>query len=158
MNLTPVRLEQLSALVHEVRLSEVPKFGVPKFKVISYQGEYRAGTPGRADAQYILATAAAAHEAWFTEGIAIDFSRLRYVWGDEMEWVLKIGQRPPIDCRFPLAIIVGPESASALRTLLARDFDDYCVDSLDGAVRLIDIKCDAFNKCVAAWKPTPSAI
>lgn len=153
MKLTPVRLDQLSSLVHEVHLSEALKFGVPKFKVISYQGEYRGGGRGRDDAHYILATAAAAHEAWFTESIAIDFSRLRYAWGDEMEWVLKIGQTPPIDCRFPLAIVVGADCAPALRTLLTDEFNEFCVESLDEAIRLLDVKRDAYKKCVAAWKP-----
>ena len=157
MKLTPVRLEQLSALTHEVHLSEAPQFGASKFKVISYQGEYRGGGRGREDAQYILATAAAAHEAWFTESIAIDFSRLSYAWGDEMEWVLKIGQRLPIDCRFPLAIILGRDSAPALRTLLADEFDEYCVESLDEAIRLLEVKRDAYKKCLAAWKPKSNA-
>ena len=85
MQLNTVSLEQLSALEHEVRLPNHPKFQVPEFKVIAYAGSYRSGAQGKDDALYIMAAAAAAHKAWYTESIVIDFSRLRYDWGDESE-------------------------------------------------------------------------
>lgn len=152
MQLNPVSLEQLSALKHEVRLPSHPKFDSPEFKVIAYAGTYRPGAEGKDDALYITATAAAAHHAWYTESIVIDFSGLRYEWGDEMQWVLDIGQRGPATCHFPLAIIVGPECDRALKSLIPGEYDDHCVASLEDAVALLAAKRSAYEQCLAAWR------
>ena len=156
MQLNLVSLEQLSALEHEVRLPSHPKFQAPEFKVIAYAGTYRRGAQGKDDALYIMATAAAAHKAWYTESIVIDFSRLRYEWGDEMQWVLGIGQRAPVTCRYPLAIIVGPGCEQALKSLIPGDYEDHCVASLEDAVRLLVGKRSAYKQCLAAWRAKPA--
>ena len=153
--LNPVSLEQLSALEHEVRLPSYPKFHVPEFKVIAYAGTYRSGSQGKDDALYITATAAAAHKAWYTESIVIDFSCLRYDWGDEMQWVLNIGQQAPATCHYPLAIIVGPDCEQALRTLIPGEYDDHCATSLEDAITLLVGKRSAYRQCLAAWRTKP---
>lgn len=157
MQLNTVSLEQLSALKHEVRLPNHPKFHAPEFKVIAYTGTYRSGAEGKNDALYITATAAAAHRAWYTESIVIDFSRLRYEWGDEMQWVLNIGQRAPATCHFPLAIIVGPQCDQALKSLIPGEYGDHCVASLEDAVALLVGKRSAYKQCLAAWRANPPA-
>lgn len=155
MQLNPVSLDQISSLKHEVLLPTHAKFKPPSFKVIAYIGEYRLGAQGRDDALYIMATAASAHKAWYTDGIVIDFSRLHYEWGDEMEWVLKIGQIGAVNCDFPLAIVVGPDCEGALRSLIPGEYEDYCVTCLDDAVTLLDTKRRAYEKCLAAWRAAP---
>jgi hypothetical protein len=155
MQLNPVSLEQLSALEHEVRLPNHPKFHIPEFKVIAYVGTYRFGAQGKNDALYIMATAEAAHKAWYTESIVIDFSRLQYDWGDEMQWVLDIGQDATATCHYPLAIIVGPGCEPALKTLIPDEYDDHCVASLEDAVTLLVEKRRSYEECLAAWRAKP---
>ena len=155
MNLSPIKLEDLSAITHTVLLPETKKFASPAFKVIAYSGEYRYGAGGNADARYIVATATAAHKAWFSEGIVIDFSALKYEWGDEMEWVLGIAQSGPMKCEFPLVIIVGEECSKALKTLIPDKYPEYCVESLDAAISLLEKKRQAYEKCLAAWRSQP---
>ncbi|OWQ47541.1 hypothetical protein CDL60_08945 [Roseateles noduli] len=155
MHFTSVRLDQISALVHDVKLPPAQKFRVPEFKVVSYQGEYQA----RGDALYILATTKAAHEAWYSESIILDFSGLHYRGGDEMAWVLSIGRQPPVDCPFPLVIVTGPGCEKALQSLLERGlqqrlvFADHCTDSIERAIKLVAAKREAFKRCCAEWKP-----
>jgi hypothetical protein len=152
MKLSTITLEQLSPLTHEVKVPETEKFRSPAFKVISYHGEYRYGSGGNADARYIVATATAAHKAWFTEGIVIDFSDLKYEWGDEMEWVLNIAQSGPTKCSFPLVIIVGDKCKPALQTLIPGDYAEFCVESLDEALSVLEQKRRAYRQCLAEWR------
>ena len=86
----------------------------------------------------------------------IDFSRLRYEWGDEMQWVLNIGQAAPATCQYPLAIIVGPHCEQALKSLIPDEFNDHCVTSLDDAVTLLVGKRRAYKECLAAWRAKPA--
>ncbi|WP_056659197.1 hypothetical protein [Rhizobacter sp. Root1221] len=157
MQLTSVNLDQLSALVHDVKLPPTQRFAVPEFKVLSYKGQYQS----RADAIYILATAKAAHEAWYSHGLVIDFGELHYRGGDEMAWVLQVGQQPPLDCPFPLAFVVGPGCEAGLRSLLELGlqrpvtFKEYCTDSLESAVKLVAAKRTAFQHCRDQWLKTP---
>lgn len=155
MQLDPVTLDLLSALRHEVRLPNHGKFQIPAFKVIAYIGDYRTGAQGRDDALYITATAAAAHKAWYTESIVIDFSRLRYEWGDEMQWVLSIGQVAPMSCQYPLAIIVGTGCEQALKSLIPAEYEGHCVASLEDAITLLEGKRKTYKQCLATWRPAP---
>ncbi len=123
--------------------------------MISYAGTYRPGSQGKDDALYIVATASAAHKAWYTESIVIDFSRLSYKWGDEMQWVLNIGQQAPATCIFPLAIIVGPNCEQALKTLIPGEYADHCVTSLEDALILLVGKRSAYKHCLASWRAKP---
>ena len=155
MQLHPVSLKQLSALEHEVRLPSHLRFHTPEFKVIAYTGSYRSGSQGKEDALYIMATAAAAHEAWYTDSIVIDFSGLSYDWGDQMEWVLNVGRGAVANCDYPLAIIVGPDCEQALRSLMPDEYDNYCVSSLEDALTLLVEKRRAYEECLAAWRARP---
>lgn len=152
MKLSPIKLEDLSSITHIVQLPEAKKFSSPAFKVISYSGEYRHGAEGNADARYIIATATAAHKAWFSEGIIIDFSALKYEWGDEMEWILGIAPSAPTKCAFPLVIIVGDKCKQALQTLMPDEYAEYCVESLDDAIRLLEEKRQTYEQCLAKWR------
>ena len=140
MNLSTVTLQELSSLTHEVKLPETERFQTPLLKVISYHGEYRYGAGGKSDALYICATATAAHKAWYTEGIIIDFSDLKYEWGDEMEWVFGIAQGGPTKCAFPLVVLVGSSCKQAIQSLIPQEYTEFCAESLSDAVLLIERK------------------
>ncbi len=152
MKLSTVSLEELSSLTHEVKLPETEKFQTPAFKVISYHGEYRYGAGGKSDALYICATATAAHKAWYTEGIIIDFSDLKYEWGDEMEWVFGIAQGGRTKCIFPLVVLVGSKSKQAIQTLIPDEYAELCSETFADAVALIERKRLEYKRCLAAWR------
>lgn len=159
MKLSTVRLEELSSLTHEIKLPETEKFHTPAFKVISYHGTYGYGSAGKSDALYICATATAAHKAWYTEGIIVDFSDLKYEWGDEMEWIFGIAQGGPTKCTFPLVVLVGEKSKPAIQTLILGEYAELCAESFADAVTLIDRKRREYKECLAAWRSsaTPKA-
>jgi hypothetical protein len=152
MKLSTVKLEELSSLTHEVKLPETEKFHTPAFKVISYHGEYGYGAGGKNDALYICATATAAHKAWYTEGIIIDFSDLKYEWGDEMEWVFGIAQGGSTKCTFPVVVLVGDRSKQAIQTLIPGEYAELCAETFADAVALIERKRNEYKRCLAAWR------
>lgn len=152
MKLSTVTLEELSSLTHEVKLPETERFQTPAFKVISYKGEYGYGAGGKSDALYICATAKAAHSAWYTQGIIIDFSDLKYEWGDEMSWVFGIAQEGPTKCEFPLVVLVGSKCKQAIQSLIPSEYHELCSESFEDAVVLLERKSLEYKRCLAAWR------
>ncbi len=136
VRLRPVKYEELSALRHEVAVSEAPRFHSPDFLVIRYFGSYRDGGDGKPDALYILAAAAAAREAWWCYSTILDFRELEYHWGDNMEWITRIGWDSGIRLHWPMAVVVGDKCRDALRSLLREEYKEYCVESMDEAFAL----------------------
>ena len=118
VRLRPVTYAELSSLRHEVAVADGPPFQSPELLVIRYFGSYRDGAAGEPDARYILAAAAAAREAWWAYSTILDFRELTYRWGDNMEWVTRIGWDPGVRLDWPLAIVVGDRCRDALRSLL----------------------------------------
>jgi len=104
VRLRPVTYAELSAIRHEVAVSESPQHHSPKFLLIRYFGSYRDGAAGHPDALYILAAAAAAREAWWCYSTILDFHELEYRWGDNMTSVRRIGWDPGIRLYWPLAV------------------------------------------------------
>ncbi|GLI10717.1 hypothetical protein YDYSG_67530 [Paenibacillus tyrfis] len=113
----------------EVKLSELSDIQVDYFigpsktveyrdiMIIKYSGEYGFGSAGNSDAVYMKAMGRAALEAWKPDAIILDWSDLKYEWGDMLEMVLDID----IGCcepALPMAVIVGPPCEEAVRTLL----------------------------------------
>jgi hypothetical protein len=133
VRLRPVTYADLSALRHEVAISEGAQFQPPEFLVIRYFGSYRDGSAGRADALYIVATAAAARKAWWSPSTVLDFRGLEYHWGDEMEWITSIVWYPAIRAHEPLAVVVGDKCRQALQSLLRGDYQKFCVETLEEA-------------------------
>src|SRR5881227_2973928 len=76
IRLRPVTFAELSDLRHETLASEQQPFLTPEFLVIRYIGVYRPGSAGRGDALYIVATAKAAREAWYSNSTILDFREL----------------------------------------------------------------------------------
>jgi hypothetical protein len=152
MKLNEVTLQDLSAIQHTIRLPNFERFTSPEFKVLTYTGEYRSGAGGKEDALYIVATASAAHEAWYTSAIILDFTELKYEWGDNMGWILNIGHSGPTDCHFPLFIVVGPKCESALRTLLNEEYEAFCYDSLDSVLSILNERVQTYRNCLQDWR------
>ena len=156
MELKEVTLQELSAIQHEIMLAPCAPFSIPDFKVIAYKGIYSHGSMGSQDARYIVATAKAAHEAWYSSAIILDFTELDYQWGDEMDWVLSIGHQPHINCSYSLAIIVGSKCESALRTLWADDYEQLCFNSLEQALKALKGKVAKYKLCLQEWRKQPN--
>jgi hypothetical protein len=136
VRLRTVTYAELSALRHEVAVSEAPKFHSPEFLVIRYFGSYRDGGAGKPDALYILAAAAAARQAWWCYSTILDFQGLEYHWGDNMEWIPRIAWDPGTRLRWPLAVVVGGKCRDALRSLLRETYPEYCVETMEEAFAL----------------------
>lgn len=133
VRLKPVNFEQLSPLRHSVFVSETDGHSSPDFLVIQYEGTYRDGASGKGDALYLVATAEAAHKAWWAPCTILDLRELQYSWGDEMEWITSIGWDRVMHVHSPLAIVVSDKCRGALKSLLEEEFDLYCVESMEMA-------------------------
>jgi hypothetical protein len=157
MQLVQVKLDQLSRLTHTVWVSEHERHGTPEFLVIKYCGIYRDGFDGSPDAKYILATAAAARAAWFSEVVVLDFTDLAYAWGDEMGWVFDITREPGLGCSSPLVVVVGDRSRDAIKTLIPEDYADVCRDDLTAAEELGRSKRAEYKAWLKAWRGKPPA-
>jgi hypothetical protein len=107
--------------------------------VLSFSGRYRPGHYGAPDAGFIRGIMQAALGAWRPEALILDFRRLDYVWGDEMEEVL--GCRGEIE--LPYAVVVGDPCRPAITTLV-RQFHPEIVS----ATELKHI----FDDMEGAWK------
>ena len=128
VRLRPVSYAELSALRHEVAVADGPPFQAAEFLVIRYFGSYRDGAEGEPDAKYILAAAASAQKAWWAYSTILDFRELEYRWGDNMEWISRIGWDPGLRLHWPLAVVVGDKCRDALQSLL-RDSLPWCEDT-----------------------------
>ncbi len=90
--------------------------GPHRILVVAFRGEYRVGSAGNDDAYFMHAVASAGVEARGPSAIILDFSDLKYVWGDMLERVYDAApQREGSGQTF--AVVVGKESREALRTL-----------------------------------------
>jgi hypothetical protein len=131
-----VTYSELSAIRHEVAVADGPPHQTSEFLVIRFFGSYRDGAEGEQDARYIVAAAAAAREAWWCYSTILDFQELEYRWGDNMEWITRVGWDPGIRLHWPLAVVVGDKCRHALRSLLRDEYDGLCVESLQEAFAL----------------------
>jgi hypothetical protein len=146
-----VTYEALSSLTHTVWLSEHGKFETPECLMVKFAGIYRSGSDGPPDATYIMAATKAAHEAWFSMSVLLDFTDLEYTWGDNMEWVLRF---PSMfgwsGCEFPLVILAGDRSRAALKTLFGIRYDACCRETFNEAVELLAELRAEFGRCTKA--------
>ena len=148
VRLRPVTYTELSAIRHEVLISEDPQFQAPEFLLIRYSGSYRDGASGQGDALYIVAAAEAARKAWWSRSTILDFRDLEYHWGDEMQWTTSIAWEPSIRAQEPLAIIVGNRCREALRSLLREEYEIYCVETLEEAFAMCHRKAQEYEQCL----------
>jgi hypothetical protein len=156
VRLRPVTYTDLSALRHGVAVSETPPFHTPEFLVIRYFGSYRSGADGKPDALYIVATAAAAREAWWCPSTILDFRALEYHWGDNMEWVTGVTWDKGLRLAWPLAVVVGDGCRKALRSLLRERYEGLCVESLEEAFALCRRKAEEHRQQLRERRGLPA--
>lgn len=152
----PVAFSDLSDIELTMFVASSERHETPDFLLLKYSGHYGIGSNGSDDAKFIVATSKAAHSAWYTEGVIIDFSKLDYRWGDEMSWVFDIGWCPVTGCQHPLSIIVGDNCVEGLRSLAKDSYENTCVDSLDKAKAMIRTKADDYERCLQEWRDEDS--
>lgn len=155
VRLRQMTFAELSDLRHETFTSEQQPFLTPEFLVIRYVGVYKPGGAGRGDALYIVATAKAAREAWYSNSTILDFRELEYVWGDEMEWVTSITWDRVIRYHAPLTIVVGEKCRGALKSLLRDEYDKFCVETLEQAYAMGRQKTQDYKLYLKEWRPGP---
>ncbi|MEQ9363467.1 MAG: hypothetical protein RIF32_04450 [Leptospirales bacterium] len=80
-------------------------------------GQYRDGSRGNSDARYIRGMISTAVELWRPAGVIIDFTQMKYEWGDMLEIVYDATEDTQS------AYVVGPGCRRAMSTLC------YGVDS-----------------------------
>jgi len=115
MPIKPVTFEGETDIRYEIQLETSE--GKPQswcILVLSFSGHYRAGHYGAPDAGFIQGIMQAALGVWRPEALILDFRRLHYVWGDEMEEVL--GCRGEIE--LPYAVVLGDPCRRAITTLV----------------------------------------
>jgi hypothetical protein len=99
-----VSLRDLSALEHSLDLHD-------RILIVSFRGEYRWGSQGNPDAQYMRAVIAGALVAWHCNGVVLDLRELTYQWGNSLLHVFE--QRPSLSWS-----VVVSERCAAARTLM----------------------------------------
>jgi len=112
MKLRQVRIEEETRLVHEFRLETSGRNSFCYSLIAKFSGEYRPGSEGRPDADYMVGMTKLAVAVWHPAALVLDLSELRYEWGDEMAWLLP----PAVGCR--AAVVVGPLCSGAIATLM----------------------------------------
>ena len=155
MKLVPVSFDELSDIEYSIALAPHETYSTPEFVVVKFTGAYRDGAPGRPDALFLVATMEAVQKAWFTTSLIIDFSELKYDWGDEMDWIHDVGRFMPSPCSKPLAIIVGDHCRNALQTLSPDEYNKNCVESFEDAITHIRARKPEFDRCMDEWRRNP---
>ena len=113
--------------------------------VIEFSGHYRMGSAGNPDANFMKAMVAAGFAALDPDGLVIDLSELKYDWGDMLEAILPNEDGNYGAEQFPTAVVVGPESEEAVRSLIVGIGPaaepgakvEWLVDSLDEALNQV---------------------
>lgn len=144
MPLKPVTFESETDLRYEIQLEsseDNPRFCIV---VLSFSGRYRPGHSGAPDARFIQGIMQAAMGIWRPAALILDFRKLDYIWGDEMEEVL--GCRGEIE--LPYAVVLGDQCRPAITTLVQQFHPeiasatelDHIFDDIDEAWRYVHRK------------------
>jgi hypothetical protein len=100
---------------------------------VSFVGEYRTGSAGNPDADYILAFVAAALALDEPGAVVLDLRGLRYRWGNRLLRVFEAIGAAGAEFRVGVAVVCGPESLPAFTGLVGGP-QEWLHDTLDGAV------------------------
>ena len=102
------------------------------FLVVRYAGKYPYGSAGNRDANYMHAMATAAVVYFEPWGVIHDLLELEYEWGDALREVLSVG--PEIQPA-GIALVLGPKSEEAVRTLCLGIDSAKTIEAIPGAFR-----------------------
>ncbi|MCY9513153.1 hypothetical protein [Paenibacillus apiarius] len=113
-----VSLHELSRLEHHIYLTKSTLRQYNNIMVLQFKGYYGYGSKGNCDAAYMKAIALAALSVWEPTAFIVDLSDFTYEWGDRLEEIFYVGSNHNEDTAFPTALVVGPDCAEGIRTLL----------------------------------------
>lgn len=88
------------------------------YLIVRFEGAYRDGSAGNPDARYMYAMAQAGSAAFDVFGLVLDCTALSYRWGDKLDLVLASGYAAGLGEPLHLALVVGPDCAPAVATLV----------------------------------------
>lgn len=100
---------------------------------LSFVGEYRHGSAGNPDADFMVAATAAALALEQPGALVLDLTEMRYRWGNRLLNVFEAVAAA--DAQHPIAAVLacGPDSLPAVTSLLGGR-SDWLHDNLDDAV------------------------
>jgi len=114
--------------------------------VIAFKGEYRIGSQGNPDANYMHAKGDFGADLYHPSGIILDLRELDYKWGDELDYIWMIGNKHSRR-EIPRAVILGADCREAIGTLFhgvnsttPATTEEWIFDSFDEAWKYVDDK------------------
>ena len=148
MDLVPVTFEKLSSIKCSVALAPHERLATPEFLQISFEGTYQSGSSGKGDSRFLSAMIIAAQTAWDVQSTIVDLSNLVYDWGDEMHSLWDVCWSPHYRCNAPLAVIVGDNCRTALKSLAPDEYERFAVESFEEALTSIREQKPKYDRCV----------
>ena len=98
--------------------------------IIGFSGEYRSGSSGNPDADFMIEFSELAVESCNPAAVIFDFSKLKYEWGDMLEAVYSAAPTDTATGNARFAVVVGPHCADAIRTLELGELSDEPLSSI----------------------------
>lgn len=118
--------EECPTIRHRFLLTEEDSDEARPVLIVAFEGQYREGSDGNPDADYMRGQIDLACGLWWSHhGLVIDLSRLAYQYGDAILGALDHPHGRPC------AVVVGPDCAGALGTLMNDESPESPVTDLD---------------------------
>jgi hypothetical protein len=142
MHKTALKLEDLSSIKYEFFACTLPDQSRLNTLIVVFEGEYRYGSAGNPDAQFMTAIIKAGLAAWDPPALILDLQQLYYAWGDLMVEVLCSGQDLLLNQPVPTAVVVSDRNVQGLTSLvldeMLSDPKKWLFTSLESALSSID--------------------
>ena len=114
MPLESVTFQEATDIKFEFKLETMDKHPFAHTHIAKFSGTYRPGSTGRPDACFIHGMTETALRIWIPEALILDLTELSYRWGDEMDWVIGVGE----DRCMHRAVVGSEKCLPALGTLI----------------------------------------
>ena len=85
--------------------------------ILRFSGFYAIGSSGSTGAKFIVGAAEKAFEKQRVDGVILDFQKLDYQWGDNLEEITNWNRGLFRDTEKPLVVLVGDKSKESFYTL-----------------------------------------
>jgi hypothetical protein len=144
--LQPLILHNFSSLRVVFYGARPVRKGCFKVVVTKVEGIHREGEGCELDTRFIRAMGEMATRFWEPDAMILDFSELVYTGGKCLKGILDIGNRIFGNESLILAVVVGPKSKRAVRSLFRRrggstgDIPEWIYDDLDAAWSYVDFE------------------
>lgn len=140
----PWDIDATSAIRCEFFLSPASRGSHNRILTVRCAGLYRIGCHGGPDATYMEAMAAAALIATQPNGLILDFTKLDYQWGDNLESVYHVGRNLPYPgANLPFALVLGEDCRASVISLsrpnaILQEPEEWMFDTFAEAWHYID--------------------